>query len=573
MLAVAMLAACSAVCAVNAGGTRFVAVGWEMDGALTPEKLKANQPALARTGLSGIGVALPRVASTADPSNVLSHAFSDAFEWRDEDLAGLACGYRGVLALPGLRHSFLCQHFHNPSPGHPSRRAAWSDDETWRRKANNMRVAARFAKEGGFAGICIDNEDYGAVRQFAWMPSDGTYAEACALARRRAAEVFAGVFREFPDAEMLFFWFLSERPRYFSSADARALAEACGDLWPAFADGLLDVATPQAAIIDGNEHAYLYKSEDGDFERSCVEQRGKAAALVSPENRRKFRSLVRAGFGLYMDMYENRRDPLQRDGGRWRFDPVDGSRTLRFDRNATAAAAAADGLVWLWGERRPWIDWKPGFPAWLARDGTWPDVLPGVCDVVAAISDPEAYAERRHGELSAAGRLRDVIWNGACEPHGAGRPPAGFSGDADGTSMPPPFYCWIDKSKRHGLAGLDVGGGPSGGNALRFDGVEDGCAMYNVPEDARREGDMFVFEAKVKGRASVRLSGRQTAVGGDPSKWRVFRGLVRIGEKAPSAGVSLCVSQNEDETTRFADMRLYRVFRHRRDPSAAGKCR
>ena len=82
-------------------------------------------------------------------------------------------------------------------------------------------------------------------------------------------------------------------------------------------------------------------------------------------------------------------------------------------------------------------------------------------------------------------------------------------------------------------------------------------------EKVRREGDMFAFEVQVKGRAAIRLASRHVAVGGDPSQWRRFRGLIRIGEGNPNTGVNLWVNQSEGETTWFANMRLYRIFRYK----------
>ena len=531
---------------------KFVAFGWEMQGELTPEKLRANQPELAKTGLSGVGIYLPKTCSAANPSNMLRSVMGDTFLWRKEDFGQTPAAYREVLKLPGLTDSFVKTFFH-----HPTNRLDWADDATWRRIAHNMRVAAWFAKASGFVGLCVDHEDYKNARQFTWQPSDGTYAKVSETVRRRARELFRGVFEEFPDVSLLFYWFLTAERVYFSTPDATALAEARGDLWPAFANGILDVAPLTAKIIDGNEQAYSYESGKGDFLRSSMEQRDRAIAAVAAENRDKYRSLLRVGFGLYMDMYVNPK------GSRWYFGPVENTRLCPFDRNATAAAAAASEYVWLWGERRPWIDWKPNFPAWLAKDGTWVDKLPGLPDVLFAITDPEAYAARKCAELEEKKALHSLLWNGNCAPNPKdGDLPPGFTGDDKGKGMPPPFYFWCNTRLRHGKAGIDIGGGPGGGNALRLEGVESGCVMYHVPDNIKREGDMFVFETMVKGRANIRLASRYVAVGGDPSEWRRFRGLIRIGEGNPNTVVNLCVSQAEGESTWFAAMRLYRVFRY-----------
>ena len=181
--------------------------------------------------------------------------------------------------------------------------------------------------------------------------------------------------------------------------------------------------------------------------------------------------------------------------------------------------------------------------------------------MLSAITDPEAYAERKCAELEKEGKLLNVLWNGDLKPNIKDLPP-GFTGDDKGKGMPPPFYFWCNTRLRHGKAGIDIGGGPDGGNALRLEGVESGCVMYHVPENVKREGDMLAFEVKVKGLAHIRLAKRFIAVDGDPSQWRRFRGLLRIGEGNPNTVVNLCVNQAEGESTWFADVRMYRIFRY-----------
>ena len=174
LLAVATMAlAVHAVADAGVQRRRFVAFGWEMQGELTPEKLKANQPELAETGLSGVGIYLPKICSASDPSRQLRSVMGDTFLWRKEDFGDMAARYRDVLKLPGLTDSFIKTFFH-----HPTNRLDWADDATWSRIAHNMRVAASFAKESGFVGLCVDHEDYKHARQFTLQPGDGAYAVA-----------------------------------------------------------------------------------------------------------------------------------------------------------------------------------------------------------------------------------------------------------------------------------------------------------------------------------------------------------------------------------------------------------
>ena len=538
---------------------KFIAFGWEMQGDLTPEKLKENQPELAKTGLSGIGVYLPKFVSTANPSNRLKSVVSDEFLWSREDFGDASARYCEVLKLQGLRHSFLKSFFH-----HPTNRLDWSDDAVWERIAKNMRVAAWFAKKSGFKGLCVDHEDYGKARQFVRRPGELAYSELKELARRRGRELFAGVFEEFPDAALLFYWFLTENRSYIGSPDPMGLTEVNGDLWPSFANGIMDVMPPTVTLVEGIEWAYEFESTRKDFMKSAVDQREGVIGLIEPENRAKYRGQLSIGFGLYLDMYVNKFV----EGKRYYFGPVEGSRLCHFDRNATAAAFAATEYVWLWGERGKWIDWKPDAPVWLKKECIWPQRLAGLPDVLAGITDPEGYAVRRADELRKNGQFRNLVWNGSCNPHVKDLP-NGFTGDEKGKSLPAPFYFWYDSNYRHGNAGIDIGGGRDGGNALRLEGVGVGCVMYHVPDNVRQEGDMFVFEVDVKGKASVRLGKRCLPVGGDPATWRTFQGLIRIGEGNPNTVVNFNVHQEEGESTWFDNVRMARIYRHVRDEAAS----
>ena len=78
------------------------------------------------------------------------------------------------------------------------------------------------------------------------------------------------------------------RPNYFTSDTPCADVRAQGDLWPAFINGLMDALPPGARLVDGNEHAYRYEAERGDFFKSATVQRARALSLIAPENRAKY---------------------------------------------------------------------------------------------------------------------------------------------------------------------------------------------------------------------------------------------------------------------------------------------
>ena len=77
-----------------------------------------------------------------------------------------------------------------------------------------MALIGRIARETGLKGICCDHEDY--YKQHQYEPAEGEppFDELCKIARKRGREVFGALFRELPDARVLFYWFLTFEKDY-----------------------------------------------------------------------------------------------------------------------------------------------------------------------------------------------------------------------------------------------------------------------------------------------------------------------------------------------------------------------
>ena len=359
---------------------KFIAHGWDTMEA-TPEQVLANADQFDQTGIDGVTLRLP-VRKQADGTTADYWNLPTDKPWRYETFADQVPILREIVKHPSLKNSFLLCSF-SPMRG----RLDWTDDAKWASWANNMRVLARIAREGGLKGIFLDNEDYCKRLQYKHRPTDGDYKATVRLARQRGREVFGAIYEEFPDATVLPFWLMTFVQSYIRSADPVAAMKNEGGLWPAFVNGLFDAIPSQGRIVDGDEFAYTYTFQNGGYANSAVDQLIRFLPLIARENRAKYRAQLSVGFGQYLDMYTHE-DPH----GSWYFGPVNGSRFEHMRLNLTEAARCADEYIWLYGERFSWVKWK-GLDAKgrkFKTDETWEDKLPGLARMLKDIRNPGA---------------------------------------------------------------------------------------------------------------------------------------------------------------------------------------
>ena len=525
---------------------KFIAFGWEFNVYKDPAFILANADLFESTGIDGVG--FYPFGTNAVGATIRSVMHDDI--WKREYFAPQVPIYRALTAKKGFRHSFLkCFHA-------PTNHIAWTDDAHWRKIAGSMETAAWLAKSGGMKGLCIDHEDYKGAEQFTRHEGELPYPELCALVRSRARQIFSGVFREFPDAVVLSYWFLSGCKSYFDAADPLALMSDKGDLWPAFFNGMLDAMPPTARFVDGNETAYSF--EDRDFLLSSVQQRDRVIGVVDPANRDKYRAQLRVGFGLYLDSYVN---PATKPDGTKNFfykGPVNGSRLAHFEKNASAAAYAASEYVWLWGEKLCWTPWRTKVLKWLGGGKTWEQALPGLADVLTMIKDPDGFLVSRRERLLREGGFTELVSNPACDP--ATNLTAGLHMSTNAAAVPKPYIFWqAERRFRKGVAGVDVGGGRDGGTALVAKGVQNGTfVLHNkgvVP------GEYYGVKVNVKGNAFVACGWQKNGVWqwsvpdvclplkGPKDGWRTASGLVRVPEEVDDLLVKVNIHQGVDEMT------------------------
>lgn len=405
------LVACGGATSFAGGyGLKYVATGWDL-GRVTPAQVLKMMPKFERTAFSGlsVGCSARQDGVTLDAG----YAFSDP-AWRFETFAPLLDTYRAINARGKLTDNFLAAGLSaRKTEGERATcggRIRLDDDAAWARVANNYGVLAKVAKAGGFRGIQLDNEDYHGLRQFEYRPEDGDYETAARRMRARGREVFAAVFREFPDVRLGFFWAFSNIRTQLHAADpVRAIRES-GRLLPQFLNGLLDVMPPEAVVIDFDEDAYTFRAADGTFEKTFVDLMSHALVAVAPENRAKYRAQFRNSSLLYLDQYVGAKYRT-RAGKRgapnnWYRAPVNGSRAGAFFADLEAAARTADEYLGFYGERFGFIDWEheldgamQPWNAFLSRV-TWDERL-GLDTKLRLVREPQKLLQ---DELAAAAK-------------------------------------------------------------------------------------------------------------------------------------------------------------------------
>ena len=319
-------------------GAKHIFCGWDI-GRATPDIILKHADRFDRLAIDGIAF---YVDAEQDGERLDGGWIMNNPAWRYETFAPLVPTYRKIVAHRSLRESFLCcgMSARKPESGRKGRpeggapRIGLDDDVAWTRIAGNYRVLAKLAKAGGLRGLLFDNEDYHGLHQFELRDGDGDWESACAKMRARGRQVFRGIFEEYPDVRLLFFWAFSNGRSQSMQSDPLAALRESKRLFPAFLNGMLDVIPPTAVFIDGDEDSYVFRAADGAFEKNAVQILSGVLPYVAPENRAKYRAQVRNSYGLYLDQYVGSKYRI-RAGKRgqpnnWYRPPVNGSRDAGF---------------------------------------------------------------------------------------------------------------------------------------------------------------------------------------------------------------------------------------------------
>ncbi len=439
----------------------------------------------------------------------------------------------------------------------------WADNTAWSHLAEKLAICSWIAREGGAKGICLDLEGYG-VKSFKFDPVKGqTFATACALARKRGAEMMRAMAREYPQQTVFTYWLnsINAKAGRMSNTEAILATETYG-LQPAFINGLLDAAPTEMTLVDGCEDGY-YKDSEREYQIAAAEMRqwhGPVARLIAPENRRKWREQGQASFGFYLDMY------LNPPGHQYYFPPLDGSRLKRLQRNLAAARDAADEYVWLYGEQCNWWgnwelnDWfRETVKKSEGRGRRWEEAVPGVTRIIQAVRDPEGTARADLEQRRAAGKLQNLARNGD------------FSAATSDHKLPAEWSTWQDEGSK-GRFEFDA---TTGGGSAKATQVKNGCFLQSHPA---QPGETYAIQAECRttGAGVPGLMIRWQRADGSWVRWdadvnltfsdsrdgwtRVF-GVVIVPDNAAKLVILLQAAHQfgNDDACWFDNVRLYRL--------------
>ena len=528
---------------------KIISVGWDMPNA---ERLRANWRAMDKRPIRGTSLRFTGRNNTP----FLDFAHSRKV-WKQEDIAQIIEDF--AAAKPErLTHCFLDI---KATPGDVD----WFDDAGWTIIVDHWRTAARVTKEGGLPGLLFDPESY-RNKQFGYSSQPEaarrTFDEYRAMARRRGREVMAAVAEEYPDITIFSLFMLSIFGEQ-TGHPSLALPTHNYGLYPAFIDGWLDAAPKGITLVDGCESAYHFNSNEAHLAAANL-IRNTARQLISPENRRTYRAQVQVSFGIYLDAYVN--PPTSP----WYIDPGEQTPVQRLEENLRSALNAADEYVWLYGEQASW--WLTPHPK--AGKRRWPELLPGVEEVLWAVTDPAAHAVR---VIAKAGDAPDnALTNGEFSAE-TGKAPKGVQADdwvREGA--PAGWSFWQSAAaKSEGSPGWDGGAGRDARGAATMRAVRSGCLIqsvevapgtrYAVQAWYRQAGEGFpsvrVRWQTAKGKWHVQHKDRFLLTHEADGEWQRLVGVVRVPEGAGRLVLLLSTAgqQTADDVLWWDDALVIRI--------------
>ena len=239
----------------------------------------------------------------------------------------------------------------------------WFSDSDWQASEQNIRLFAKAARAGRFAGIFFDPEPYG-VNPWIYpnLPSakDKSFEECWRQVRKRGAQFMQVLQQELPGVKVLFAFQLSYLSDFMDEADPKErmsqLSKVEYGLLAPFFNGMLDVTQPNTRLIDGNERSYYYTKPESFFESSKLIKE-KLLTFVEPKNRSKYTLQVQAGQATYIDQLFAMRQPIE---SLLSYHLTTQERAKWLEHNIYYAFSASDEYVWFYSEQMNW--WKNNVP-------------------------------------------------------------------------------------------------------------------------------------------------------------------------------------------------------------------
>ncbi|MEG3934347.1 hypothetical protein QT990_24360 [Microcoleus sp. T3_B1] len=239
----------------------------------------------------------------------------------------------------------------------------WFNESDWQAAEQNIRLFAKAARAGKLAGILFDPEPYG---ENPWIypkqPSakEKSFAEYSQQVRQRGSQFMQALQQELPGVKVLALFQLSYLHRLLDESDPqerrRKLSTHQYGLLAPFLNGMLDAASPNTRISDGNERSYYYTNSQSFFE-SYKLIKEKVLIFVDPENRSKYNLQVQVGQALYIDQLLALRKPPE-ELLSYHLTPEERAKWL--EHNTYYALSTTDEYVWCYSEEMNW--WKNQVP-------------------------------------------------------------------------------------------------------------------------------------------------------------------------------------------------------------------
>ncbi len=336
----------------------------------------------------------------------------------------------------------------------------WFDDEAWATVCHNHKVAAKVAKESGMVGMKFDIEEYHKNTMWQFKPEKGrTLAETHAKIRQRGQEFGRALFSEFPDMEMLCYW-------WFSLARHKNDAARChADYYMVapFINGIYDVLPPTVKIHDGDESCGYRANDEVEFYHLNVDVRKRFLPYLDKKHLAKYRAQTFLAPGLYVD-------PHFKKAGYWEnqlqpdLDRLGGAALLK--RNLFHAMEVADYYVWMWHERYVWFPCHhPAHPTHIAS------LAPGLAEELDLIASPDPLPEAR--KLVKEKNIPNIIRNST------------FDQVPEKKQTLPGFSIWYDSINKGKFIRKVVNG-----NAVAASvGATEGCFFQDIPV---KPGEMYL---------------------------------------------------------------------------------
>ncbi len=208
------------------------------------------------------------------------------------------------------------------SDGDASQNLDWFDDDRWAGVISNVTKMAHCGALAECKGLLIDFEAYSTCPWSyaqATRKDSKTFEEYEARLRQCGAQFIQAIESEMPGVTLFSFWNLSGLTQYYfmdeEARRARLKADTGYNLLPAFIDGIMDAASTNMTLIDGNENAYYYETPQ-QFQKGYEEIKNGSVNIISTANTTNYLRKIRAAQTMYMDrifdLGDKNRDSLSR---------------------------------------------------------------------------------------------------------------------------------------------------------------------------------------------------------------------------------------------------------------------